>query len=78
MLEQERQLYDAHAAEWTREHPGKFVVVKNDEVVGFFDTLDEALAAGGSRFGLQSFLARRVGEVQETVSVPALSLGLLR
>lgn len=78
MLEAERLLYDGRAADWAREHPGKFVVIKKDEIVGFFDTLDEALAAGGSKFGLQSFLARRVGEAQETVSVPALTLGLLR
>jgi hypothetical protein len=78
MLDVERQYYQAHAAEWTQLHPGKFVVVKEEDVVGFFDTIDEALAAGGSKFGLSSFLVRRVGETQETISVPALTLGLLR
>lgn len=78
MLDKEREFYDAHVAEWQRSHPGKFVVVKGDQVLGFFDSLDEALSAGGARFGLSSFLARRVGEQQETVDIPALTLGLLR
>ena len=42
-----------------------------------FATIDEALRAGASRFGLQSFLVRRAGEKEETVSVPALTLGLI-
>jgi len=78
MLDQERKLYMAHLEEWAGSHAGKFVVIKGDAVVGFFDTLDEALAAGAARFGLTSFLARRVGDREETVSIPALTLGLLR
>jgi hypothetical protein len=78
MLDKEREYYGAHLTEWQQSHPGKFVVVKDDQVLGFFDTLDEALSAGGARFGLSSFLVRRVGEQQETVDIPALTLGLLR
>ena len=77
MLEQEREFYDAHIQEWMKTHSGRFVVVKNDELVGFFDSLDEALSAGAARFGLSSFLVRRVGEVVEPVIIPALTLGLL-
>jgi hypothetical protein len=77
MLEQERTLYDASIAVWAAQHPGKFVVVKLEDVVGFFDTIDEALAAGASKFGLQSFLVRRIGE-QDAITVPALTLGILR
>lgn len=54
MLENEREYYDAYLAEWQQSHPGKFVVVKDDQVLGFFDSLDEALSAGGARFGLSS------------------------
>ena len=54
------------------------LVIKGEDVLGFFDSLDEALSAGGARFGLSSFLVRRAGEQQETIDIPALTLGLLR
>lgn len=78
MLDKEREYYAARVAEWERSHPGKFVVVKDEEVLGFFDSQDEALSAGGARYGPSSFLVRRVGEQQQTVDTPALTLGLLR
>lgn len=78
MLDQERQYYLAHEADWSKTRSGKFVVVRGEEVVGFFDSLDEALRAGATRFGLAPFLVRRVGEGEQTVTVPALTLGLLR
>jgi hypothetical protein len=78
MLDEERRFYAAQADEWAKAYPRKFVVVKGEEVVGFFDTLDEALTAGASKFGLTSFLVRQLGANVEAVQVPALTLGLLR
>ena len=78
MLDKERDFYSANVEEWLKAHPGKFAVVKDEGLVGFFDSLDDALAAGASRFGLSSFLVRQVGLAEETVTVPALTLGLLR
>ena len=78
MLEQERQFFASHAGEWEKSNPGKFVLVKGEALIGFFDTLDEALSAGAAKFGLTSFLVRRIGASAEAVQVPALTLGLLR
>ena len=78
MLDKERTFYAAHLQEWAKTRPGKFAVVKDEGLVGFFDSLDEALSVGASRFGLSSFLVRQVGLAEETVTVPALTLGLLR
>lgn len=77
MLDRERKFFAAHAQEWAKAFAGRFLVVKNEELIGDFATIDEALSAGASRFGLQPFLVRRAGEMEETVSVPALTLGLL-
>ena len=77
-LEQERALYAAHETEWAAAHPGRFVVVKGDRLLGTFDSIEQALAAGAASFGLDSFLVRRLGERQEEVHIPALTLGLLR
>ena len=78
MLEKERAYFSAHAEEWAKQSPGKFVVVKDETLVGAFATLDEALAAGAHRFGLQSFLVRQLGAAPEQITIPALTLGLLR
>ena len=77
MLDQERAHFTEHADEWMAEHRGSFVVIKGEALVGFFPTLDDALAAGARAFGLESFLVRQLGVAEEPVSVPALTLGLL-
>lgn len=77
MLDTERKFFAAHAEEWAKAYPDRFLVVKDEQLIGDFATIEEALSAGASRFGLQSFLVRRAGEKEETVSVPALTLGLL-
>ena len=77
MLEQERDYYDQHVAEWLRLHPGRFVLVKGSELVGTFDTIKEALAEGARRYGLTSYLIRRVEPTPPAIQIPALSLGLL-
>ena len=78
LLERERTFYTAHEAEWISAHPGRFVVVKGERLLGTFATMEEALAAGAAAFGLQSFLVRRLGEKPALVNIPALTLGLLR
>ena len=77
MLEEERDYYDQHLDEWLRQYPGRFVLVKGAELVGAFDTMEDALAEGARRFGLTSYLIRRVEPTQPIVHIPALSLGLL-
>jgi len=77
-LERERAFYDAHEAEWAVAHPGRFVVVKGSRLLGVFESMEQALAAVAASFGLASFLVRKLGERQEEVNIPALTLGLLR
>jgi len=77
-LEEERAFFAAHETEWVEAHSGRFVVVKGDRLLGVFDSIEQALAAGAASFGMESFLVRRLGERQEEVHIPALTLGLLR
>ena len=79
MLEAETRFFDDHLNEWMATHVGRVVVVKGECLVGFYDDEDKALAGGARRFGLQSFLVRRVAARNANeVSIPALTLGLLR
>ena len=77
MLEEELEYYERNLSDWLNHHPGKFVAVVGQDVLGFFDTIDDALQAGARQVGLGSFLVRRIQEVEENVSIPALSLGII-
>ena len=78
MLEQERAYYDAHLQEWLQRFADRFVLVKGQELIGTYDTQEGALSDGARRFGLSSFLIRRVEPTQPVFSAPALTLGILR
>ena len=78
MLEKERKFFESHRADWLKQNPGKFVLVKNDELIGFFGSQKEALIEGARRFGSDSFLVRQVEESEQVVYIPALTLGILR
>ena len=79
MLEKERQYFSEHLAELVSQHLGKFVVIKDDELIGTFNTIEDALAEGAGRFGLTPFLVRQVTTAEEKeINIPALTLGILR
>jgi hypothetical protein len=78
MLENERKYFEQHHDEWLKQHSGKFVLVKNEELIGVFDTQQEALVEGARRFGTESFLVRQVEETEQLIYIPALTLGILR
>jgi len=77
MLEKELAFYEKNLSNWLREYPGKFVIIKDEELVGVFDTNEQALSAAASRFGLDSYLIRRIQKKSEDIKLPALTLGLL-
>lgn len=77
MLDTERTFFDSIQQKLLSMCPGQFVVIKQQELVGTYPTIQEALTEGARRFGLDSFLVRRVDEQQEKVSIPALTLGIL-
>jgi hypothetical protein len=78
LLETERQYFESNLPHLLTKYNGNIVVVKGNELVGTFDTVQEALEEGARRFGLDSFLVRRIEEHQQEISIPALTLGVLR
>lgn len=78
MLETERKFFDEHKAEFVEKYLERFVLVKDDELIGVFNTIEEAISEGARQFGLSSFLVRQVSnELESEIYIPALSLGLL-
>jgi hypothetical protein len=63
-LERERQTYEEKKTELLAGAAGKYVVIHGDQVIGVWDTQDDALRAGYERFGLEPFLVKQVTEVE--------------
>jgi hypothetical protein len=77
MLDTERQYFQDHQEELLKAHPGRFVIIRGQRVVGAFDTLEDALSFGTKEFGLSPFLIRRTDERPSEICIPALALGIL-
>jgi hypothetical protein len=58
-LAEEVRTYEAHLTDWT-EREGQFVLIKGQDVLGFYACLEAALEAGYDRFGADPFLVKQV------------------
>jgi hypothetical protein len=76
-LEQERVFFKNRQADWEKLYPGKFVLVQGQELIGVFDTAENAVSEGIRRFGLNPFLVRNVLEKEEELRIPALMFDLV-
>ncbi len=76
-LEIELAYFERHRAQWLSDHPGEFVLIKEEECVGFFDTFDAAYEAGVGKWGVVTFLIKEVLGEDRIEYVPALTLGLI-
>jgi hypothetical protein len=78
ILQTEKDYLKTKQAELAKEHPGKYLVIRKEEVIGAYDSYDEAVEAADS-LGIGPFLVRSVHRPEDdpTLVVPALALGLL-
>lgn len=59
-LQKEREFFDKHIAEWRSTHLGEFVLIKDEQVVGFYSSLTQACDEGIKRFGLKDFFVEQI------------------
>ena len=59
-LHHEAAVFARHIEEWREAHLGQVVLVKGDDVIGFYSSLEQAFQEGTSRFGLEPFLVRQI------------------
>lgn len=76
-LQEEYRYYESIKANLIGKSKGKFALVKGKELVGTFDTDQDAYKAGLLKYGNTPFLIIRITEVDETGWIPILELGLL-
>jgi hypothetical protein len=73
-LEREQAVYDANLHRWLQEHESEHVLIKGDDVIGFFATRDEALATGYARFGVVPLLVKEVVDPEPVYHIPNVLL----
>jgi hypothetical protein len=68
-LEKELETYLARPPSWVREgRVGKWVVIRGEEVLDFYDSANAALEAGYARYGLDSgFMVRQIAETDKVI-----------
>jgi hypothetical protein len=76
-LEKELALYAQIKADLLKNHAGKFVLIKDEDFIGAYDSAENAYGEGVKRFGRGPFLVKKVTEQDEVYRNQALSLGLM-
>lgn len=76
-LEKELNFFESKKKEWLRNYKDKFVLIKGEELIDVFNTLEDAYKEGVKRYGNQPFLIKRVTEEEEIETLPALMSGII-
>ena len=62
-LAEELSWYEANKADWVKSHQGKFVLIREKNLAGFFPSYESAFEAGLTNFGVGTdFLIKQVVE----------------
>jgi hypothetical protein len=62
-LATELGFYALHKLEWLKQHPGKYVVLKDEVVLGFYPSFEAAYRAGATAYDLSAdFLVKQILE----------------
>jgi hypothetical protein len=77
MLETELKYLQTHKEDLIKLYPGRYLVIKGEEVSGAYETREEAMTAAVEMHGLQNVLIRRAEDADEIVFIPALIFGLI-
>ena len=66
VLEKELETYKNNKEKLLKEANGKYVLIKDTEVIGVFESENDAINMGTIKFGNNPFLVKKISEVDET------------
>ena len=69
-LHREYAVYETSLSQWLTDHEGKYVLIKGDQIGGFYGSRDEALAEGYSRFGIGPLLVKQITSSEPVHHIP--------
>ena len=64
VLETELKTYEEHRDHLLGTAEGKFVLIRNDQVIGVYDSKMDAIAQGYQKFGNVPFLVKQIVKVE--------------
>jgi hypothetical protein len=76
LLDAELKTYEDHKEHLLGTAEGKFVLIRNQEVVGFYDAKMDAIAEGYRRFGNVPFLVKQVLRIETPQNFVSSILGI--
>ncbi|HKX17044.1 MAG TPA: hypothetical protein VJT33_03410 [bacterium] len=59
-LEAEQRVFCQHRRHLVKHHEGKFALVANSQLIGVFETFDDAYGHGVAEFGRSLFLIKQI------------------
>lgn len=69
LLANELETFERHREELVQSANGKYALVHGDEVIGTYESKNDAITEGYRRFGLGPFLVKQVFEIELPVQV---------
>jgi hypothetical protein len=64
-LKMELETYEKHKERLIAESDGRFVVIRGENILGVYDTYEDALEAGYEKAGLNQFLVKKIQRVDQ-------------
>ena len=73
-IAEEIATYKARLPEMAHEHEGEYVLIKGNEVVGFYPDDASAIREGYRKFGIVPLLVKRVTATERAIYIPNVEL----
>ncbi|MEK6846427.1 MAG: hypothetical protein AABY26_06725 [Nanoarchaeota archaeon] len=66
LLRLELETYESKRAELIKESLGKFILIRGKEIIGTYDSQQDALKAGVEKFGNTPFLVKKIELIEHS------------
>lgn len=76
VLDTELKTYEQHRDQLLGTAEGKFVLIRNDQVIGVYDSKMDAIAQGYQKFGNVPFLVKQIVKVEAPQNFVSNLLGV--
>jgi len=77
MFETEKDFFNHNLDSWLESYYGKYALIKSNELVGMYDTAQNAISEGYKRFGRSPIYVRLVTREEQIDNIPAYTFGLI-
>lgn len=76
-LKTELEFFESKKREWLEKYRDKYVLIKGEELIDVFTSVEDAYKEGVRRYGNNPFFIKKVVETEDTEQIPSLSLGIV-